>query len=329
MSPSAHPDAPIIIFGTANFGSPEDSKGKLFGPVTVEQGREYLDVLQEFNVDVLDTARIYSGGESEKLLGALDASREFKMCTKASGTLDGCGTRDAVLSAFKASSEALGVKEVDTYYLHTPDRTTSLEETMDTINELHKAGSFKTFGISNLRADEVQHLHTYARSKNYILPTIYQGTYNLLSRQCETKLLPLLRTLGIRFYAYSPLCCGLLINAEAKLQASTGRWDTSHFGGKFMNALYNKPSYIAASNAFQDMCGKYGVRPAGAAYRWVRYHSELEGGLGDGMVVGASSARQLEESLGEIEKGPLEEGLVGELEGLWDLVKEDAPAYSL
>jgi hypothetical protein len=57
MSPSSA-DAPIVIFGTANFGSPE-SNGTYFGPVTVEEGMEYLNVLRKFNVKVLDTARIY------------------------------------------------------------------------------------------------------------------------------------------------------------------------------------------------------------------------------------------------------------------------------
>jgi aflatoxin B1 aldehyde reductase len=139
----------------------------------------------------------------------------------------------------------------------------------------------------------------------------------------------LLRKLGISFYAYSPLCCGILINAEAKLQASTGRWDTSHFGGKFMNNLYNKQSYISASQRFQAICNARNVAPAGAAYRWVAYHSMLKKELGDGLVIGASSLQQLSVSLAELERGPLDGELVKELEGLWDIVESDAPSYCL
>jgi aflatoxin B1 aldehyde reductase len=187
----------------------------------------------------------------------------------------------------------------------------------------------KQFGVSNLRAEEVEELYKYASSKNYVLPTVYQGNYNLLSRTVETELFPLLRKLGISFYAYSPLCCGILINAEAKLRASTGRWDTSHFGGKYMNNLYNKPSYIAASKKFQATCEARGISPAGAAYRWMRYHSALKQEFGDGLVIGASSKTQLSHSLEEMERGPLDDDLVGELESLWDVVKDDAPPYCL
>lgn len=72
-----------------------------------------------------------------------------------------------------------------------------------------------------------------------------------------------------------------------------------------------------------------GVSRVGLAYRWVRYHSALKGELGDEMIIGANSAKQFRETVEEIDKGPLEQWVVERIDGLWELVKDDAPINNL
>lgn len=72
-----------------------------------------------------------------------------------------------------------------------------------------------------------------------------------------------------------------------------------------------------------------GVSRVGLAYRWVRYHSALKGELGDEMIIGANSGKQFRETVEEIEKGPLEPWVVERIDGLWELVKDDAPIDNL
>jgi len=74
--------------------------------------------------------------------------------------------------------------------------------------------TLKQFGLSNFLPAQVQEVYTHCKSQNYVLPTIYEGHYNPISRHAETALLPLLRDLGISFYAYGALAGGFLTKSE-------------------------------------------------------------------------------------------------------------------
>ena len=90
------------------------------------------------------------------------------------------------------------------WYLHGPDRSTPFEVTLKAVDELHKEGKFKRFGISNFMSWEVAEIVTICRQHGYIQPTVYQGYYNAIQRKVEPELFPCLRKFGISFYAFSP-----------------------------------------------------------------------------------------------------------------------------
>lgn len=89
--------------------------------------------------------------------------------------------------------------------------------------------------------------------------------------------------------------------------------------------MYCKPSMIAALKEWEAIAAEAGVSKAALAYRWVLYHTELKGELGDGCIIGATTTEQLEETLKDIKEGPLPMEAVDKIEGIWERVKAEAP----
>jgi len=126
-------------------------------------------------------------------------------------------------------------------------------------------------------------------------------------------------------YAYSPLAGGFLAKTADEIENGTGRWDKNRPIGQMFHALYNKPSYVAALKEWDTIVRDAGCSRAALAYRWVRYNSILKPEHGDALILAASRVKQLEETLGDLEDGPLDEETARRVEGLWEMVKNDAP----
>lgn len=154
----------------------------------------------------LDTARAYAPGApgtSEPRLGAVDAGRRFIIDTKAMARgAEHPHSKEKILENVSISLDALQVEQVNTYYLHAPDRTTPLEDTCAGINEAYEAGKFRHFGVSNHSPEEVEQIMSICAEKDYVRPTVYQGQYNPIVRGGEKQLFPVLRKHNIAFYAY-------------------------------------------------------------------------------------------------------------------------------
>merc|ERR1719242_1925824 len=99
---------------------------------------------------------------------------------------------------------------VDIMYLHAPDHSTPLEETLSTMDKLHREEKFSKLGLSNYSGWLVNEVVNLCKANNWIKPTIYQGMYSAITRQVEHELIPCLRYHKIAFYAYSPLGGGIL-----------------------------------------------------------------------------------------------------------------------
>jgi len=172
-----------------------------------------LKTVAEAGVKEIDTAHIYNGGQNEIHLGNADVGDgRFIVSTKNAG---GIKSREALLPenaerTALESLEKLGIKQLEIFYIHSPDRNMNLDEWVPEIQKLYEKGVFRRFGVSNFSSEEVQELHDYCKSKGYVLPSVYQGNYSAIARKFETTLFPTLRKLNIAFYAYSPLAGGFL-----------------------------------------------------------------------------------------------------------------------
>jgi aflatoxin B1 aldehyde reductase len=185
------------------------------------------------------------------------------------------------------------------------------------------------FGLSNFTKEQVIEIHTYAKSKGFVLPTVYQASYSPVVRLNEERLFPTLRSLGISIQAYSPMAGGLLVKTPEYIEQGKGRWNPETPSGLIFRHNYNKPEYMQMLREYGALSEKSAVSRLGLAYRWVRYHSSLDGSLGDEMIIGGTTAEQLEEGIKELDKGSLEPWVVQRLEELWNMVKPVAPVDNL
>ena len=143
--------------------------------------------------------------------------------------------------------------------------------------------------------EDVRRVYDYAKSKGYVLPTVFQGNYNPVARHHEKTLFPLLRELEIAFYAYSPLAGGFLVKDAHTLKTGSvqGRWDPGTPLGKAYNDIYTKPSLLEALSEWEAIANEARVSKAVLAYRWVMYNSKLSVEHGDGIIVRILGAHTL------------------------------------
>ncbi|CAK7224761.1 hypothetical protein SBRCBS47491_005662 [Sporothrix bragantina] len=307
-----------IVAGGAGFGNKAPF-------VTDHELTEALAVLSANGITDIDSSQIY--GNSEAIIGRVKAGDTFTLSTKwgvREAFVDqtiAWASRDYILRSARESIVRLGVKQVDIFYLHFPDKNTPLEETLAGVDTAYREGIFRRFGLSNFSTEAVQAIHDIASANGYVLPTVYQGQYNPFSRHPEMDLFPTLRKLGISFYAYSPLAGGLLTKTVQEFNEGKGRFAK---GSPFYK-MYNKPSYLASLSKWEAAAQAEGVSVAELAYRWDAHHSILSGEHGDALIVGASSLEQINETNSWIKKGKVSDTAMAAIEEVWQGVKGEGP----
>ncbi|KAI9687657.1 MAG: hypothetical protein M1820_010414 [Bogoriella megaspora] len=293
---------------------------------TSSQLSDFLQLLNGFNVNELDTARVYNSGKSEELLGSIPARNDFIVATKAPGFSPGSLSYDNIMANCHASLKALGKEKLDIYYFHGPDRSTPLEESCRAMGELHRQGKFERFGISNYNVSEVQTIYDICKKEGYVLPSIYQGGFNPMLRGMEEALLPTLRKNSIAFYAFSPLAGSYFSRPIEQLRNPTqgSRMDDM----KQFQQLYINDVSLELLEELTNACDEEGLTVKEATLRWFMHHSVL--GKEDGVILGGSGA-QIEENLKACEKGPLPESVVSVFQSMWKRYKDSgkAPGYSV
>ena len=283
-----------IVFGGAAFWQ---------GPV--EKTTEWLNLLEELGIKNIDTAEAY--GESEKMLGEAGAPARFVIDTKIpAGFGPVPATKDHVIQSGQKCLEKLQTEQVDVFYLHAPERRVPHKETLAGLDALYKQGAFKRLGLSNYLGHEVDEMVRVAKENGFVVPSVYQGNYSAVARRTEAEVMPVLRKHGIVFYAYSPIAGGFLAKTKESLFAADSRFGKDDFLSSLYNKLYNKPSFVAALDAWADIAAaeEGGIDRAELAYRWTVYHSELRGEHGDALIVGASRPDQLRATIAAIRKAP-------------------------
>ena len=283
----------------------------------------------------LDTARMYGGGNTEVLLGEIlaeekEVAGKVSLATKANPFLDSTLTAAGTTSQCDATLAALRTKGVDVFYLHAPDPAVSIEETLQAVQNLFEAGKFKRFALSNFTAWETVWIHGYMKSKNWVVPTIYQGMMNAITRKTNEELLPALRRLGMAFYAYNPLAGGMLTGKHSRQSQQTdGRFNGGTVWGKIYQGRFMQEKQFDALDIVLKACKSAGdISPAEAALRWMMHHSGLSSAYGDGIIIGASKIHHFEANMAALSQGPLPDTVVKAYDEAWELCRPIAPAFS-
>jgi aryl-alcohol dehydrogenase-like predicted oxidoreductase len=193
-----------VGLGCNNFGARVDLEGT----------RAVVNAALEVGVTFLDTAEVYgNGGESERFLGEVLAGRrdQVVLATKVGwGRESGDGSAATIRGAIDGSLERLRTHHVDLYYLHKPDPSTPIAETLGALDELVRAGKVRAIGCSNFSAEQLAEADRVARELGVTRFTVLQNHYSLLERTDDEDVLPLCCELGVAYIPYFPLASGLL-----------------------------------------------------------------------------------------------------------------------
>ncbi|XP_040843932.1 aflatoxin B1 aldehyde reductase member 2-like [Ochotona curzoniae] len=321
--------AVTTVLGAMEFG------GRMDQAASAASMRTFLDL----GHNEIDTAFYYTDGQSETILGGLGlglgrSDCKVKIATKAN-PLDGKTLKpESVRNQLETSLKRLQCPRVDIFYLHLPDRSTPIEETLRACNELHKEGKFVELGISNYAAWEVAEICTLCKKNGWIQPTVYQGVYNAIARMVEKELFPCLRHFGLRFYAYSPLAGGMLTGKYKYEDKDEKKPEGRFFGNKwseFNRNIYWKEEHFKGialvQKALQAAYGSSAPSMTSAAIRWMYHHSQLKGTHGDAVILGMSSLQQLETNLAAVKEGPLKSEVVEAFDQAWKLAVPKAANY--
>jgi aryl-alcohol dehydrogenase-like predicted oxidoreductase len=173
-----------------------------------------VDAALDAGVTFFDTAAVYgNGGDSERFLGELLEGRRERvvLATKFGwGGESGDGTAQTARSSLGESLERLRTDYVDLYYLHKPDPSTPIAETLGALDELVRDGRVRAIGCSNFTAEQLAEADRTARELGTARFTVLQNHYNLLRRDDDADVLPLCLELGVAYVPYFPLASGLL-----------------------------------------------------------------------------------------------------------------------
>ncbi|TPX60995.1 hypothetical protein SpCBS45565_g07366 [Spizellomyces sp. 'palustris'] len=318
---------PRVILGTMTFGTGVGGRIN-----DLKEIRRILDLFHSHGHIELDTARMYCDGNTEEVLGELQVQTtppHFSVATKAFPFEPGMHEPERLKAQFRASLKALNTKRVDIFYLHAPDHGIPFSQTLKAVQELYEEGTFGELALSNYAAWEVMQIWWICKSQGYVLPTLYQGMYNAITRAVEPELFPCLRELGIRFYAYNPLCGGLL-SGHYKFQDAPkeGRFDPTHTQGERYRQRYWNETYFQAVESIKAACAAHNLTTVEAAHRWLVHHSKLDKSKGDGIIIGASSYDHAKQNLEDCEKGPLPAQVIAAFDDAWAKTKSIAPSYN-
>ncbi|KQM59838.1 MULTISPECIES: aldo/keto reductase [unclassified Sphingomonas] len=204
-----------LILGTMSFGG----KG-MFGMVAdngVAEARRQIDMLLDAGVNMVDTADIYSMGESERIVGeALKGKRDQVLIASkvrspvGEGPNEGGLSRHHIKRGCEASLKRLGTDHLDLYWAHEWDGATPLEETLRAFEDLRTEGKINYFGISNWAGWHLMKALGISEREGLIRPVAQQIYYSLQSREAEYELMPISVDQDVSIVAWSPLAAGLL-----------------------------------------------------------------------------------------------------------------------
>ncbi|MGV9775663.1 aldo/keto reductase [Streptosporangium sp. NPDC003464] len=184
-------------------------------------------------INFVDTADMYSAGESEEIVGkALRGRRDdVVLATKVhfpmgEGPNRGGNSRRWIVKEVEESLRRLRTDWIDLYQIHRPDHTTDIEETLSTLSDLVRQGKIRAFGCSTFPAEEIVEAHHVAERRGLMRFRTEQPPYSLLARGIETSVLPVCRRLGMGVLTWSPLASGFLTGRYRKgrpIDLTTGR----------------------------------------------------------------------------------------------------------
>jgi aryl-alcohol dehydrogenase (NADP+) len=283
-----------ICLGMMTYGTPQ------WRPWVLDeaQSRPFVARALEHGINFFDTADMYSNGASEEVLGRAvkeHARRDqIVIATKAffpvqQGPNERGLSRKHLMDAIDRSLERLGTDYVDLYQIHRFDTETPIEETLEALHDIVKAGKARYIGASSMYAWQFAKMLYVADRHGWTRFVSMQNHYNLVYREEEREMLPLCREEGIGVIPWSPLARGFLAGNHRKGDfGDTSRAKTDDFAQQ----LYYADADFAVADRVVQLAGRQGVKPTQIALAWLLAQPGVTA-----PIVGASKLPHLDEAV--------------------------------
>jgi aryl-alcohol dehydrogenase (NADP+) len=288
-------DVSPICLGCMSYGEP--GRGAHPWSLNEEASRPFIRRAIEAGINFFDTANVYSAGSSEEVTGRalkdFGKRDEIVLATKVHGRMrrgpNGAGlSRKAIFAEIDASLTRLGTDYVDLYQIHRWDPTVPIEETVEALHDVVKAGKARYVGASSMWAWQFHKALHVADQHGWTRFATMQDHYNLLYREEEREMLPLCADQGIGVIPWSPLARGKLTR---DWDATTTRSETDEFGRNLYRdedkAIVDRVAEIAESR---------GITRAQVALAWMLANPAVHS-----PIIGATKPNHLEEAIAAVD----------------------------
>lgn len=300
----------------------------MFGGQTNEaDSLAIMDCAADGGINLWDTANAYNQGESERIVGkGLKGRRDsIILATKVfnqmgEGLNDHGLSRRHILSAVDASLKRLDTDYIDLYYLHAPDYETAIEETMDTMTGLVRAGKVRYIGVSNYAAWQIADILALCDKRGYVAPVITQNVYNLLTRGIESELVPFLKAHGLGMAVYNPIAGGLL---AGKHKPGKPAENTRFFNNPGYYDRYWSDENFAAVEKLTAIAEAHGISILQLAMKWCAQRPGVTS-----VITGVSKLPQLQQNLTTLDGAPLETDVLAACDEVWHSLAGTRFAYN-
>ncbi len=284
-----------LCLGTMSYGSSAWRRWVL----DEAESRPFIKRALESGITFFDTADMYSNGASEEVVGRAlkDFARrdEVVLATKVfysvTGRQDrGSLSRAHILSAIDASLQRLGTDYVDLYIIHRFDYATPIEETLEALHDVVKAGKARHIGASSMFAWQFARMLYTQRLHGWAEFVSMQNHYNLVYREEEREMLPLCRAEGVAVTPWSPLARGFVAgNRQRGRKDATLREAHDEYG----HGLYYADSDYDIADRVADVAREKGVLPIQIALAWLLQQPAVAA-----PIVGVTKLEQLDDLVG-------------------------------
>ena len=291
-------DVSRLCLGCMSYGEPD--RGNHSWTLGEAASRPFIRKALDAGINFFDTANVYSDGSSEEIVGKalLDfvPRAEVVIATKVHGRMrkgpNGAGlSRKAIMTEIDASLQRLGTDHVDLYQIHRWDQATPLEETLQALHDVVKAGKARYIGASSMYAWQFSKALHVSQQHGWTRFVAMQNYVNLLYREEEREMLPLCSDQGIAVIPWSPLARGRLTR---DWDASSARSETDEFGRSLYAKTADADRCVVA--ALTALAAKLGRPRAQVALAWLLGKSAITA-----PIIGATRLAQLDDAVAALD----------------------------
>lgn len=307
-----------LCLGTMTFGGQTNELDSI----------EIIRYAIEQGINFIDTADQYNGGASEIATGkGIKGNRDHlilasKVFSPHSDDINDKGlTRRHIITAVEKSLKNLDTNYLDIYYLHSPDRATPIEETLEAMTTLVRSGKVRYIGVSNFASWQICEMLWVSDKRNGIPPVVSQNVYNLLTRDLEDELLPFARKHRIGVVVYNPIAAGLLTGKYAAGEPADGNTRFS------INPMYRQRYFheenLAAVRQLTAIAADSGMSILEFAMKWCLAQPSIIS-----VLTGVSRLTQLEQNIAAVDGDCIGTSAMARCDEVWTALPNNRFKYN-